>query len=189
MFSVSVSNQTRLYFYCFGFRRIPLIAHISDMMCRCRLKRHHSPKCRTQSTTDQTLIDCAITKANNRRNGNGNKQCTEPEITSLLHHNVANCLECKRPSSMTKSNGENTKWKGIYKRRPSGLPLVNRNISEQDTLILQTYSIKRNDKHKNTQKQSDSSVLRELSSSGNDIVISKRQEERSNGYLADAARV
>ena len=156
------------------------------MMCQCRLKRHHSPKSRTQSQTEQTLIDSAASKANLRRNGN--KQNMEAEVTSLLHHKFTNCLECKRP--LQTSNGEPQKWKGIYKRRPSGLPLVNRAISEQDTLILQTYSMNNKDKERTaTNDNSGCTHLKELSSEENGTARAKYTKEKVNGIITNSTRV
>ena len=157
------------------------------MMCQCHLKRQHSSKNRAQSQTEQTLLDSASSKANIRRNGN--KQNLEAEMTSLLHHTFTNCFECKRPFQT--SNGESQKWKGIYKRRPSGLPLVNRAISEQDTLILQTYSLRKGGKHRNAPNSSSGcAVLKELSSEENGIAHANyKTETKVNGFLLNATRV
>ena len=172
-----------LIIYC--SRRIPFLAQIFDKLCQCPLKRHQSPKSRNQSQTEQTLIDSAASKANLRRNGN--KPNTEAEVTSLLHHNFTNCLECKRPSQTC--NGEQ-KWKGIYKRRPSGLPLVNRAISEQDTLLLQTYSLKHKDKHRPAiNSHSAGTILKELSSEENGTAHAKYTKEVVNGIITNSTRV
>ena len=102
----------------------------------------------------------------------------------MLPTKCTNCVEC--PFQKLRVSGENKKLKGIYKRRPSGLPLVNRTISEHDVLILQTYKIKMNDKIKKAQNYSGCQVSNASSTDGNECSSRNQQKETKNGYLSTA---
>ena len=156
------------------------------MFCKCRLQiKQQSPKGGNQSTTEQTLLEGASTKANRR---NASHPHTEQEVTTMLRQNGHTCTDSKGQSQNNpRDKGKSSKVKGLlYNRRPSGLPLVNRNMSEHDTLILQTYRDKLNRKTKATNSCQAFLPSKDLSTCSEDNIYDETKDETAeapNSYL------
>ena len=151
-----------IYFDVFFFRRIPLVNFVLKWVCRCCRRRNYFHTGANQSQTEQTNLDATSSRLVARRPTNGPKLFAEHETTTLI--NPANNTINGHSEPISKYIAANSKWeiteannkkhtkvkyyeiqkkskKPFYHRRPSGLPLVTRRMTSQDTLLLEMYRI------------------------------------------------
>ncbi|XP_053385972.1 cardioacceleratory peptide receptor-like isoform X2 [Mercenaria mercenaria] len=143
---------------CQNLRRIPCIGSVYKWFCQCRIKRRNFTFRSSQRTSEQTNIDVTSCKyVSVSKQGYRYLLKSNPKYRDM--HNLIGRISSHTPN-IASQNGtimktENhvthneaipivptSESKCFYRRRPSGLPLVNRKMTAQETILLETYRSK-----------------------------------------------
>ncbi|XP_021346282.1 cardioacceleratory peptide receptor-like [Mizuhopecten yessoensis] len=125
---------------CRNLRRIPLFNYIANALCRCQRVRNVSSRLsHTTSWNDPTYLTDASFSSKYRRPGGVRRTFSDSESTVLASSRHAHPRSMSQQGNFRRSiSSSSQEFKSIGYRRPSGLPLVKRNLTFEDNHLLKS---------------------------------------------------
>ncbi|XP_060590727.1 cardioacceleratory peptide receptor-like [Ruditapes philippinarum] len=140
---------------CQNLRRIPCIGYLYKWFCKCRIKRHNFNFRTSHRQSEQTNVDVTsakyvivtkrgyryLVKSNLKHDDTTqqNGQNTLPTSNNTLKNDEAEKTEKCVAHDVVSSPRTQNPSVCHFRRRPSGLPLANRKMTDQETILLETY--------------------------------------------------
>ncbi|XP_060084513.1 cardioacceleratory peptide receptor-like [Ylistrum balloti] len=125
---------------CRNLRRIPIFNCIANALCRCqRVRSVGSRLSHTTSWNDPTYLTDASFSSKYRRPGGVRRTFSDSESTVLASGRHAYPRGSTQHGNFQRSiSSSSQEFKPIGYRRPSGLPLVKRNLTLEDNHLLKS---------------------------------------------------
>ena len=140
---------------CFISRRIPCIGYLYKWFCKCRIERLNFNFRSSHRQSEQTNVDVTsakyviVTKRGYRYLVKSNLKHDEtnhqngPDILPTTNNDLQNGEIEKAEHGETRDISPTCQQQNPsnchFRRRPSGLPLANRKMTDQETILLETY--------------------------------------------------